>query len=158
MDGRSQNVMELPEIHALEVGEQYPDAIDALEERLRVHPGEAETVSRLGFNLWYAVAEDCRMGTALPVEEYAVRFMALLRYYESEFRDNADFCWAYGLGLSLFWFYFPMGTEEQGNRLLARAASLSPMWGAFSGTGPSQEKLCQHCAGRGIFASYYACE
>jgi hypothetical protein len=157
MDRRSQDVMELSAIHALEVGEKYPDAIDALGERLRVHPDEAETVIRLGFNLWYAVAEDCRMGTALPVEAYAARFMALLQRYESECRDNADFCWAYGLGLSLFWYYFPMGTEEQGDRLLARAASLSPMWGARHTT-TSQEELCQYCAGRGIFASYYACE
>jgi len=156
MDGRSQDAMELSGIHDLEIRQQYPDAIDALEERLRIHPSEAETVIRLGFNLWYAVAEDLRLGLSLPVEEYAVRFMALLRHYESKFRDNADFCWAYGTGLSLFWFYFPLGTEEEGDRLLARAASLSPMWGALHTTA-SQEKLCQHCAGRGIFASYY-CE
>lgn len=39
-------------IHELEVGEEYPLALDALEERLRADPFDPEAVIRLGFNLW----------------------------------------------------------------------------------------------------------
>jgi hypothetical protein len=38
----------LEQIHRLEVLEDYPAAINALEERLRQCPGERETVIRLG--------------------------------------------------------------------------------------------------------------
>jgi hypothetical protein len=56
------------EIHALEVSEDYPAAIDALEERLREEPDDAEAVVRLAFNLWYVVAERDGLGTQLPLD------------------------------------------------------------------------------------------
>ncbi len=147
--------MNLSEIHQLEVAEEYPHAIDVLEERLQTHPHEAETIIRLGFNLWYVVVECQRMGLNLPVRQYAKRFMALLKQYESELQDNADFCWAYGLGLSLFWFDFPEAAEPDGQRLLNRAASLDPVWKHVYMGNASQEELHQRFAGRGILASYY---
>lgn len=51
----------LDEIHLLEVREDYPAAINALEDRVGADPSDSEAVIRLGFNLWYAVVEDMRM-------------------------------------------------------------------------------------------------
>ena len=59
-----------PHIHDLEVREDYPAAIDALETRLAIDPEDHEAVRRLGFNLWYAVIEQTRMGKDLPVQAY----------------------------------------------------------------------------------------
>ena len=106
----------------------YPDAVDALEARLASDPSDAESVLRQGFNLWYAVVEDMRMGLKLPIEQYATRFMALYGLYAEELSDNADFCCVFGLGISMFWHYFPDATEEQGNHLLKRARELDPFW------------------------------
>src|SRR5687768_9471435 len=86
-----------PEIHNLEMGEDYPAAIDALEERLRADPSDQEAVIRLGFNLWYVVEGSIcgRIQKSLPTERYAIRFMDLFHEY-TRFESNADFCWAFG--------------------------------------------------------------
>lgn len=135
-------------IHELECREAYPDAIDALELRLASNPNDPETVIRLGFNLWFAVEGDLRMRKNLPVEQYAARFMELLKLHAEQLNDNADFCWAFGLGISMFWFLFPGATEEQGKQLLDQARSLDPFW-ANLGSDLSRLK------GRGIFERYY---
>jgi hypothetical protein len=147
-----------PEIHDLEVREEYPAAIDALEARLAADPEDREAVRRLGFNLWYAVAEEGRIRHPIPAKEYATRFVALYRQYADRLADDADFCWAFGLGLSLFPFHFSGATdaagqrliETEGNQLLDRARSLAPMWAELP-RGADLSPL----KGRGIFASYY---
>src|SRR5687767_11305210 len=103
------------QIHDLEVVEDYPAAIDALEARLAQDPADAEAVRRLGFNLWYAVAEEGRLRNSIPAADYARRFMELYRLYADQLSQDADFCWAYGLGMSLFAFYLIGATEEEGN-------------------------------------------
>ena len=148
---RSSMPPSLKHIHELEVREDYPAAIDMLEERLRADPSERETVVRLGFNLWYAANEEARMRQGLPVERYASRFMELLREYQSQLDSDADFCWAFGLGISLFWFEFPGADEALGEALLARAKELDPFYVRLD-----QEEMHERFRGRGIFASYYA--
>ena len=143
------------EAHELETTEQYPAAIDVLEHALQADPFDPELAIRLGFNLWYAVAEELRMGAALPVDKYAERFMALFREHESRLRDNADFCWAFGLGMSLFWYMFPGATQKLGDELLGRARKLNPFWARFSEGKVSQEELAERFRNRGIWASYY---
>jgi hypothetical protein len=145
--------MPLPwdQIHELEVGEDYPAAIDALEDRLQQHPLEREAVLRLGFNLWYAIHEEARMRKGLPTERYASRFMELFREHRSQMEGDADFCWAFGLGLSLFWFEFPGADDQLGEALLARAKDLDPSYARMD-----QEEMSTRFRGRGIFASYYA--
>ncbi len=146
------------QIHDLEIGEEYPAAIDALEARIAADPQDAEAVRRLGFNLWYAVAEESRIRNPIPAKEYATRFMALYRQYADQLSQDADFCWAFGLGLSLFPFYFCNAKDEaghrlveaEGNQLLDRARSLEPMWAELP-EAPDLSRL----KGRGIFASYY---
>jgi hypothetical protein len=140
-----------PHIHELEMIEAYPDAIDALEARLAVAPNDPETVTRLGFNLWFAVVEDTRMARHLPVEHYAARFMQLFHRHGERLKGNADFCWVFGLGMSLFWFYLSGVTEEQGKSLLDRARALDPFWANFQKPGADLSRL----KGRGIFERYY---
>ena len=142
-----------PHIHDLEVHEDYPAAIDALEARLAAHPTEYEAVRRLGFNLCYAVVEQMRMGKALPVQDYATRFMELFRQYADQLADDADFCWAFGLGMSLFWHDFPGATEEEGHRLLDRARSLDPFWAHVHE--PDAQRDLSRLQNRGIFSAYY---
>lgn len=144
--------LSLQQIHELEVAEEYPAVIDALEERLRVDPTDVETVIRLGFNLWYAAHEHIRMGKKLPVEEYARRFMELFEQYRATLIDNADFCWVFGLGMYLFWFEFPGATEELGASLMERACKLDKFW--VNPDADAEEKM-RRFKGRGIFASYY---
>ena len=138
-------------IHQLEIREAYPEVIDVLEGRLMHDPADAEAVIRLGFNLWFAVVENLRMGKRLPVHQYAQRFMDLFRRHAARMSENADFCWAFGLGMSLFWFEFPGGTEEEGIRLLRRARDLDPMWDRLYEHGTDLSRL----KGRGIFEAYY---
>jgi hypothetical protein len=144
------------QIHQLEIREDYPAAVEALEERVRADPNETETVIRLGFNLWYATAEEARLRNGIPIEEYAARFMALLRAYGESLGDNADFCWAFGLGIHLFWHMFPGATAEMGRSLLQRAAQLDEFWRQFSEGEIPAEECAKRFADRGIFASYYA--
>lgn len=155
---RSDAILSWSEIHRLEVGEEYPAAIDALEARLAADLLDIEAVRRLGFNLWYAVAEDSRIRNPIPAKEYAARFNELHRQYVHRFSDDADFCWAFGLGLSFYSFHLSGTTDEagrrilesEGYRLLDRARSLDPMWAELArGTDLSRLR------GRGIFASYY---
>jgi hypothetical protein len=149
--GHNTMPLSLDDIHELEVRDDYPAAIDALEERLRADPSERETVIRLGFNLWYAVVEADRMQKQLPTERYATRFMELFREYRSRFDSDADFCWAYGVGISLFWFQFLGADESLGVGLLARAKELDSFY-----TRMQQSEIIERYRGRGIFAKYYA--
>ncbi len=142
-------------LHDLEVREDYPAAIDALEARLRADPAEREAVIRLGFNLWYAVVEADRMQKRLPTAAYAARFMELLRLYQSEMQDDADFCWAFGLGISLFWFDFPEADEAMGLALVRRAEEIDPFYRRMFGAA-AQGELAERFRGRGILAKYYA--
>ena len=142
-----------PHIHDLEVSEDYPAAIDALEARLAADPEDPEVVRRLGFNLWYAAHEDARVQKALPVQRYAGRFMELYRQHANQLAEDADFCWAFGLGMQLFWFDFPGATEEEGKRLLDRARALDPFWARFGQPGVEQDM--SRLKNRGIFAAYY---
>ena len=143
-------VLTLREIHTLEMAEDYPAAIDALEDRLREDPTECETVVRLGFNLWYAVAEAMRFKVTLPTDLYAARFIELYEEYKDRFMDNADFCWAFGLGMSLFPYFFCGVTEDMGNDWLDRAKRLDSFWQDM----PSGD-FAQRFTGRGIFEKYY---
>jgi hypothetical protein len=144
-----------PQIHVLEISEDYPAAIDALEERLRADPAETEAVIRLGFNLWYAVEENARMEKDLPVDDYARRFMELFHQYRHALIDNADFCWAFGLGMELFWYNFPGATEELGKSLLENAGKRDSFWSRFEKCACSAAEMEAHFKGRGIFQSYY---
>ena len=169
-------VLSLEQIHELEINERYPDAIDALEERLDKDPHDPETIIRLGFNLWYAAEEADRMGISLPEQEYYERVMELLEEYKSELHDNADFCHAFGLGISLFPYYFPGGSQELGDSLLSRAAELDDFYASFMRQAPrwynlvprfvrrllgtdwverNNRRTADRFRGRGIFAAYY---
>jgi hypothetical protein len=139
------------DIHRLELLEEYPAAIDAIEGRLAADPNETEAIIRLGFNLWYAVVEDSRMQKGLPVQQFAARFMELFDTHFLRLLNDADFCWSYGLGMSLFWFYFPGATEELGNVLLDRARTIEPFWASLHKPGTDLSRLKD----RGIFAAYY---
>jgi hypothetical protein len=141
-------------ISTLELAEKFPEAIEAIEKRLAADPSEAEAVIRLGFNLWYAVAEGGRLSPSGGYEQFAPRFVTLYRTYSNRFADNADFCWFFGLGMSLFWFYFPDTTEDDGKRLLEHARSLDPMWRHLWDPGVDLSRL----RGRGILAAYYTVE
>jgi hypothetical protein len=143
------------QLHDLEVREDYPAAIDALEERLRANPSEKEAVIRLGFNLWYATVEDARMQKGLPVERYATRFMELFRQYQTQFESDADFCWAFGQGISLSWYEFPGADERLGEALLQRAKQLDAFYASFYAP-RTQGEIIERFRGRGIFARYYA--
>jgi len=167
--------MTLNEIHNLEMQEDYPTAIDALEERIKAYPNESETVIRLGFNLWYAVVENERLAKNLLVEKYATRFTELYKTTREAFIENTDYCWAYGLGLSMFWYHFPNTTEEEGKALLNRAKEKDIFWARFMQQSNFYERLLQRFASsiywwikkkrtkeilmrldnRGIFTSYY---
>ncbi len=149
--GRNAMPLPLDKIHEIEVREDYPAAIDALEARLQADPSEKETVIRLGFNLWYAAHEEARLRKGLPTERYGRRFMDLFREYRAELQDDADVCWAFGLGISLFWHEFPGADEPLGKALLARAKSLDCFYCRMK-----QEEMSVRFRGRGIFASYYA--
>jgi hypothetical protein len=130
----------------------------------------------LGFNLWYVVVENDRMDKNLLTERYASRFMELFEQHKNRLADNADFCWAFGLGMSLFWYYFPAATEELGNALLKHAQQLDPFWKRFGRQdnalfcllGRVSPRLYGFCkrrtsqeearrlSSRGIFSSYYS--
>jgi hypothetical protein len=142
-----------PVIHDLEVREEYPGAIEALESRVAANPEDREAVIRLGFNLWYAVVEQMRMGKPLPTKQYAKRFMDLYGCYSTNLADSADFCWAFGLGMSLFPHDFPGASAEEGDKLLGRARSLDSFWAQFSE--PGAEVDMAPLRNRGIFTAYY---
>ena len=161
-------MLSLEEIHGLEITESYPQAIEALEERLGAFPDEEETIVRLGFNYWLLAEESERIDPTLPAEEYAERFMKLFRAHEKTLSNNADFCHAFGLGMSLFWWLYPGATERKGKALLERAArldpfyrriitpiSLFPRWRWRTGRHPSREEFAERFAGRGVLAKYY---
>ena len=139
------------QISELELAQRYPETIDALEQRLREFPQEAEAVIRLGFNLWYVVAEQGTIGGNLPFEQYAIRFMKLFNDYGEMLGDHADFCWVFGQGIQMFFFYFPGATEELGTRLIEKACQLDPMWSAFWRNPPPDTSRLR---GRGIFQIY----
>jgi hypothetical protein len=62
-----------------------------------------------------------------------------------------DFCWAFGLGLSVFWFEFPGASKKLGGALLERAKELDPFYARLD-----QEEMRARFRERGIFASDYA--
>jgi hypothetical protein len=144
----------LDKIHELEISQVYPKAIDELELRLEENPNDNETVIRLGFNLWYAITENDRMGTQLPTEQYASRFMQLFHQYHDVLKDNADFCWAFGEGMKMDWYYFPGATEELGQSLIDQACRLDNFYKRFWKDLP-KDALVERFKGRGILASYY---
>lgn len=106
----------LNQIHQLEVSESYPAAVDVLEQRLAQNP--EETVIRLAFNYWLLAEKTSMVQSTLAAEVYAKRFMDLYKKYESQFFKSADFMFAVGLGLSLYWYMFPGATEQLGKNLL----------------------------------------
>lgn len=143
--------LSLSEIHELEVTETYPGAIDELEKRIAEGYSDSETVIRLGFNLWYAVAEEYRLKLSIPGEAYRTRFVNLWRDFQGRMGDEPDFCWAFGLGASLFAHDFDGISEADGNRLLERAGQLDPFYAGELDTAG----LSARFTGRGILESYY---
>ncbi len=146
--------MSLDQIHNLEFSEDYPAAIDELESRLKENPNEVETIVRLGFNLWYAVVENDCLKKNLPVQQYASRFMALFSQYHDTLKDNADFCWVFGQGIQMFWFFFPGAYEKMGQSLIDKACSLDDFYRRFW-KGMTHTELVERFKGRGIFERYY---
>lgn len=144
------------EIHTLEMREALTEAINALENRLQVDPTEIETVIRLGFDYWYILAEEFCMGIFIPYDQYASRFMQLLRQYEPALINNADFHMSFGLGLFLFPFYFPGGTESEGKRLIDRAKQLDDFWKSQQSGTVTEDARHKRFRGRGIL-QYYFC-
>lgn len=95
-------LLSLKQIHQLELKEDYPAILCALEDRLIEFPDEAETVIRLGFNLWLIASNFGRLEIPEGLEqECGSRFINLYNEYKFKFSQNADFCWAFGLGMSL---------------------------------------------------------
>jgi hypothetical protein len=146
--------MSLDNIHKLEYVEDYPAAINELELRLKENPNEVETIIRLGFNLWYAVVENDSMEKNLPVKQYASRFMALFYQYQDTLKNSADFCWVFGQGIQMFWFYFPGATEMLGQLLIDNACRLDNFYKHFWKNLPHC-LIAERFKGRSIFDKYY---
>jgi hypothetical protein len=146
--------MSLDNIHELELAEDYPAAIDELELRLKENPNEVETIIRLGFNLWYAVVENECMKKNLPVKQYASRFMDLFHQHYDTLKNNADFCWAFGQGIDMFWFYFSGATKKMGQSLIDNACRLDNFYERFFKDLPPYE-IVERFKGRGILDKYY---
>ena len=149
-----------------EATEDYPGAIEALEERLRKDPQEREAVVRLGFDYWLAISESDRLSLDVPMERYAARFLELLRTYESLLSGDADFCWVYGLPLSLQHYNFAQDGRDRdeldslqawGEKLLQSAASLDSFYAKLQSGQATQKELAARFGGRGCLARYY-CE
>ena len=140
-------------IHELEMAKRNVEAIEALEAFLLEHPGDAEAVIRLGFNCWYVTVENEPLGLGIDEGKYASRFMQLFRRYRDALKDNADFCWAYGLGISMFWHHFPGAEESLGEDLLAEARRLDDFWRRFPHV--TNEEKVRRLSGRGILEEYY---
>ena len=145
------------EIREMELRRDYCAAIAALETRLASSAGYGEeAVIRLGFNLWLAVVYAMeRDEYGEPYAGYARRFVELLRKYEEQLHDNADFCWAFGQGIEMFWPEFPGTTREEGAALIKRAESLDSFWARFWTGGISREEREEKFRGRGVFEGYY---
>lgn len=152
------------EITERENGQEYPVAIALLERLLGADPNATEAVVRLGFDYWLAMAEADRLGLDVPVQTYARRFLALLKQHEESRNEPADFCWAYGLPLSLHYYYFATdGTnaaeleshKAHGERLLERAAALDGLYAKLQAGEATQEEVAERFRGRGSFAGYY---
>ena len=115
-----------------EMAEEYPVAIAELERFLGENPNDKEAVIRLGFDYWLGIVDADRLNVrGSQASSTARRFMALLRQKEKELGQVADFCWAYGLPLSLHYYYFAINgfdaseveaLRAKGERLLYNAA------------------------------------
>ena len=152
------------EIYDLEVGFKYPAIIEALEERLKEDPNDKEAVIRLGFHYWFITAEYQCLKLNIPFEQYTTRFRELLETYKDTFGNDADFCFSYGLGLELFFYYFVPDAKDAksvkayetlGKKLLKKAASLDPFYKKFNKSKATQEDIAQHFSGKGCFLKYY---
>ena len=148
----------------LEVNYQYPDIIEALEERLKANPNDKEAVIRLGFHYWYVIAEHGCLGITIPWEIYAARFRELLQGYRKTLGNDADFCFSYGLGLDLFHYYLVSDAkdvkilkayESLGKKLLKKAARLDPFYKKFNRAKITQEEIAEHFSGKACFLRYY---
>lgn len=148
------------EIRELELRRRYPEAITALEKRLSDNTDfEEEVVVRLGFDLWLVVVDAHEKNKwEEPYTSYALRFVELLRIFRRRLYGNADFCWAFGLGIKMFWHNFPGLSKEEGESLMKRAESLDGFWARFlvsGGGGVTQEEMREKFRGRGVFEEYY---
>ena len=89
---------------------------------------DKETVLRLLFLYWYALAEPPYITGLDGVSEPALRFTQLFEKAEPKYQHDAEFCWILGYLLSLDPFFF--GNEEKwrdkSKALLARAFQLEP--------------------------------
>ena len=155
-------LLSLKQIHQLELKEDYPAILCALEDRLIEFPDEAETVIRLGFYLWLIASNFGRLEIPEGLEqECGSRFINLYNEYKFKFSQNADFCWAFGLGMSIFWHCLPGASEEIGNSLLAMAKANDSFWRRLlgeSGEKVSEEEMKAKLQGRGVLATYYGVE
>jgi hypothetical protein len=140
-------------IHEMEINERYPEAIDALESALEEQPS-CGVAARLAFNLWFVYIESFGFPQSLPFEQYRKRFVSLYRQYRDRCWNCADFCWACGLGISMFGYHFDIAQEE-GDRLLQRATELSEFWARMSQQEASEDEMRRYLAGKGIFECYY---
>ncbi|MHC4950303.1 MAG: hypothetical protein ACYTEU_04860, partial [Planctomycetota bacterium] len=100
----------------------------------------------------------------IPFEQYTTRFRELLETYKDTFGNDADFCFSYGLGLELFFYYFVPDAKDAksvkayetlGKKLLKKAASLDPFYKKFNKSKATQEDIAQHFSGKGCFLKYY---
>ncbi len=152
------------EIYDLELDYKYPAIIEALEGRLKDNPEDKEAIIRLGFHYWYIIIEcDC-LKVNIPYEQYTARFRELLEKHKEPLGNDADFCFSYGLGLSMFYYHFVPDAknvkslkayESLGKKLLKKAASIDPFYKKHRKLKATQEEIAQHFSGRGCFLKYY---
>lgn len=155
------------EIFNLEINGQYSVAIEAIEGRLKSDPEEKESVIRLGFLYWLGLCQDIELHLGIHFQQYTERFRELLNTYQSAFKDNADFCFSYGLALSLDYYHFAIdGTnakelnfyKSMGEALYKNAMKLDQFYMKLSKGKASQGEIADHFANRGCFLRYYAPE
>jgi len=152
------------DIYNLEITQQYPDAIVAIEERLQLNSSENEAIIRLGFLLWLGIVEKDRLELNISQQSYAKRFRELLNANRSNYDNNADFCFSFGYGLSIDYFYFVEDAkdinelksyESIGKTLLEKAMELDPFYSKLLKGEITQKEISEHFVNRGCILKYY---
>ena len=99
----------------------------------------------------------------ISITKYAERFVELLHIYRPKFGDNPDFCFSFGLGLSMFYYYFVPQCDQKhldeyealGKELLNKAQQLNPLYKKLSDGKITPLELQQLFSNRMCLAKYY---
>ena len=120
-----------------------------------IEPNSRNIIIQLGFIYWYVIVEKDCLKLDIDAEIYSSKFLTLLSEKSEEFKDDADFYWAYGLGLEIGCGYFGKNEIEiklKAESFIEKACEIDCFFKKMVNGSASNQEIRDHFKDLSVFA------